>query len=507
MWVLAILPLVGFWTYGLFDLDEGIYAASLREMLERHTWITITYGGAPFYEKPILIYWAARMFHGVGLPSELALRLPSVLAAIGTYWMLFAFVRKRFGVEKASNAVLVLALSPLMVVMARMFTPDSLLLFFSTGAFLAFWESIKGGPKWRWLSALFLGFAVLAKGPFPLVIFAVLLLFVLVTMPERRSGLKGGWIVGTLIFMGVLSTWYVPVYLVEGQQFFREFILFQNLGRLQGGDTAHLGPFYYYFPIVIAMLLPFIFAIGVAWKKGRGTDLERYLWVWAVSVFLLFSIAGSKLPHYILPALSPIAILLGIHLGDLPEKSRWFPRVYGLLIGAGMIGASLTVEGLPVNLLPIGIIIFIVSTLVIFSDGIEKWRHPRFANSAIVVGAAMVSSVAIIGVPNYWEGSHGDIGQVARMLRDTNMPVFEYRNDGMGEKLTTSHPSLQWYLGHSTLSGNFLDQLYSKISTETIILSRKSRLGGWQLKALSKAGVTLSLTNVVGEYQIYRASR
>ena len=156
VWILAILPLVGFWSYGLFDLDEGIYAASLREMIERDSWITVTYGGAPFYEKPILIYWVARLFLGLGFSDEMALRLPSVLAAIWTYWMIFSFVRRRFGAEKASNAVLVLSLSPLMVVMARMFTPDSLLLFFITGAFLSFWESIKRGPRWRWLEEFFL---------------------------------------------------------------------------------------------------------------------------------------------------------------------------------------------------------------------------------------------------------------------------------------------------------------------------------------------------------------
>jgi 4-amino-4-deoxy-L-arabinose transferase-like glycosyltransferase len=39
-WVLAAcIPLIGWWSYGLFDLDEGFYAAVVAEMNRRGEWI------------------------------------------------------------------------------------------------------------------------------------------------------------------------------------------------------------------------------------------------------------------------------------------------------------------------------------------------------------------------------------------------------------------------------------------------------------------------------------
>src|SRR5262249_44035004 len=60
VWVFACLPLLGWWLTGLFDLDEGFYAAVTAEMNRRGEWITPYYNGQPWFEKPILLYWAAK---------------------------------------------------------------------------------------------------------------------------------------------------------------------------------------------------------------------------------------------------------------------------------------------------------------------------------------------------------------------------------------------------------------------------------------------------------------
>ncbi len=507
LWFLALLPLVGFWTYGLFDLDEGIYAASLREMIERNDWVSITYGGAPFFEKPILIYWLSRIFLVLGLPDSLALRLPSILAAIGTYWIVFRFVKPRFGVEKAYHSVMVLALSPLVVVMARMFTPDSLLMFFLTGSYLFFWESLKKGIRYRVLSLLFLGFAVLAKGPYPVVVFLLLVLLVAITMPDRRRMLREGWGFSILGFLLVIASWYLPVYLINGEAFFKEFIVYQNLGRFFGGDTAHLGPVFSYIPVLVLATMPFLFVVIRSFRNRHVSDLQKFLWWWVILIFLLFSLSGTKLPHYVLPILPPIAILFGIELTEMSERMRWGPRIYGFLLGFGMIGIGLSTPGLPVDFFLIGIVTTLILCFLTFSDGIGPIRNPSFSSHAISVAAAIICPIALIGIPQYWNQTHGDVKRIAIELKGKNKPIFEYRNDGMSEKMVTSQPSFQWYLGASTDSGNFLDQLYEASSEQILVISRRNRLGGWQLKALKLAGIELTLNQVVGEFQIYSSVR
>jgi len=76
--------MVGWWTYGLFDLDEGFYASVTGSMIRHHEWITPLYNGKPWFEKPILMYWLAKpsvMLFG----TEVGPRLPSVLCTIALY--------------------------------------------------------------------------------------------------------------------------------------------------------------------------------------------------------------------------------------------------------------------------------------------------------------------------------------------------------------------------------------------------------------------------------------
>ena len=55
--ILALIPLLGFWAYGLFDMDEGFYASVTSAMLRRKDWLIPYYNGQPWFEKPILLYW------------------------------------------------------------------------------------------------------------------------------------------------------------------------------------------------------------------------------------------------------------------------------------------------------------------------------------------------------------------------------------------------------------------------------------------------------------------
>ena len=99
-WAIAVLPLLGWWLYGLFDLDEGFYGSVVSEMNRRGEWITPYYNGHPWFEKPILLYWVAKPFM-MAFGDVVGPRLPSVLATIGTYGLVAWFVRRRWNDETA----------------------------------------------------------------------------------------------------------------------------------------------------------------------------------------------------------------------------------------------------------------------------------------------------------------------------------------------------------------------------------------------------------------------
>src|SRR5439155_1159727 len=126
----ALCGLCFFWrlgSYGLFDLDEGLYVAAAREMRLTGDLVTPRVNGEPFFEKPPLVYWsAALMFRLFGV-SELTARLPAALATTGLVFLVYVFGRRFFGRPSGLLAAAFFALSPLVLGAARELTTDAML--------------------------------------------------------------------------------------------------------------------------------------------------------------------------------------------------------------------------------------------------------------------------------------------------------------------------------------------------------------------------------------------
>lgn len=330
--LVAILPLLGWWLYGLLDLDEGFYAAVVGEMNRRGEWITPFYNGQPWFEKPILLYWLAKpclMVFG----DLIGPRLPSVLSAVGVFGLVIWSARRRLSEGTAALGVIILGSSLLFVAIGRMMMTDMPLVLTFSAAMLTFWESLVGDRRWRLATAALLGLAVLAKGPVALILFVPIAAWTFWREPELRPSFKGWWLLGTLLLAGVIAAWYVPAYLANGQLFVDKFLIEQNVGRFSGGDKAHTikaaWAYILYIPVIFVGMAPWSGWIFKAWpRKGGGTPFQRYLAAWAAIVFLFFSASSAKLPHYVLPVCVPLALLIGSYLaskwGELtPRKMAW----------------------------------------------------------------------------------------------------------------------------------------------------------------------------------------
>jgi len=74
---------------GLVGPDEPRYAAVAREMAESGDWVTPRLHGKPWFEKPVLYYWAAAAAFRLFGTGEFAARLPSALAALANLYTLW----------------------------------------------------------------------------------------------------------------------------------------------------------------------------------------------------------------------------------------------------------------------------------------------------------------------------------------------------------------------------------------------------------------------------------
>lgn len=343
--VIASLPLMGFWLYGVFDLDEGYYAAVVAEMNHRHEWITPYFGGHPWFEKPILLYWFAKP--AVALFGQaIGPRLPSVLATIALYATCGLYLRRRVGGEAGRWCVYVLATSLIVAAIGRLMITDALLDLCIVAAFLSFYESLSGRQSWRLATAFFLGLTVLAKGPYVLPLFAAVAIWTSAAEKEQRPKMVGYWVLGTLVLAATVSLWYVPAYRANGQTFIQKFLVEQNLQRFGGGDEAHRVPILLwpiYFPVILLVgMLPWSFDLFRSWPKAfrkEESAFNHFLARWVLVFLLFFTISGTKLPHYILPAVPPLAMLAGQSLAERRRFStKWF-TVHAFALGGALCGA------------------------------------------------------------------------------------------------------------------------------------------------------------------------
>lgn len=347
--VACIVPLLGFWTYGLFDLDEGFYGAVVADMIRLGDWVTPTLNGTPWFEKPILAYWLA-------IPSVQAFgeawgpRLPSVLCTLATTWALYSFAKRHMGKPVAQVAALLYSSNLLVVGIGRMMMTDAPLVLCLTLAMttLITWRS-KPAPGLGWkdwlLIGLSVGFGVLAKGPVALILFGGAFLLSSFLIPSFKGAWKSAWPFGLIVSFCVLATWYVPCYLQNGQSFVKDFLIDQNIGRFSGGDRAHSVPWWshpiYYLAILAIAALPWIALVGRRlfakwdflfqamaeendWPLDNSHDwVRKSLWIWGLVPLCFFTISGTKLPHYILPAVAPFTLILATALVQKDRARQW----------------------------------------------------------------------------------------------------------------------------------------------------------------------------------------
>jgi 4-amino-4-deoxy-L-arabinose transferase-like glycosyltransferase len=351
-------------TPGLFDADEPAYAQAGREMLETGDWITPHFSGRPRFDKPILFYWLITLSYRVLGVTEFAARFWSALAAVALVALLWWAGGRWFGPLAGFFAGLAFATNLLTALLARAAVTDMLLTLFVTAAILAGVEAIQAdsarGRHWARGGWMAMGLAVLVKGPVGLVIPGLALLGCLFVFRDLRTGLRRlmPWD-GLALFALITLPWYGLVLAANGRAFVEGFVIKHHLTRFTGVVSGHPGPIWYYVPVALVGFFPWSgflpqslwAAVSVARAREAKSPADRLLIAcacWAAGVFLLFSLAGTKLPSYLFPAFPALALLAGasaISNGKLTTDNRSMQGSDGRFSGVRypfFIGSRLT---------------------------------------------------------------------------------------------------------------------------------------------------------------------
>jgi 4-amino-4-deoxy-L-arabinose transferase-like glycosyltransferase len=358
----AFLFLYGLGQFGLIGADEPRYAQVAREMLERHDWITPTLGGQPWLEKPPLYYWQAMIVYRVFGVSDWAARLPSALDATFLVLAVYFFLRRFLPGFELDGALIVTA-SAGIVGYARAASMDMALAAAFTIGMLGWWAWRESGKR-SYLAVFYglMALGTLAKGPVALFLAAAVIVLYAAAARELRLVPKTFWLPGIALFCAIALPWYFAVQ-VRNPEFFREFIVEQNLGRFSRNLYHHPEPFWYYLPVTALALVPwtvFVTAAAVRrvrlwWDKRRlvrstAGDSENQFGVfaccWLIVPVVFFSISQSKLPGYVLPAIPAGGLLIAEYLHRHLEQSDAEPAMKGLVVLHALLAGSLIVPAL-----------------------------------------------------------------------------------------------------------------------------------------------------------------
>lgn len=309
----------------LWNPDEGKHASTTKDMVLSGDWVTPTYNGKNFYDKPILYNWLAAISFTVFGFTEFAARLPAALLGLGGVIITYLLGRKMFGAMAGFLGGVILATSPEYVILSRVVVHDISLAFFVTLSLYFFYLGFASAGHRRIYFLLCYassGFAVLAKGPIGAALPGLIIGLFLMLKGRLRflKDMQLGW--GTLVFLIVAAPWYILISL-KNSDYAGYFFLQQNLQNFLSSEIGHPEPFYYYIPILLGGFFPWSFFLPLALTRTLGVRLKAmddgslFLVIWLGAVFLFFSIASSKLPTYILPSFPAAALLVGVLWHDL----------------------------------------------------------------------------------------------------------------------------------------------------------------------------------------------
>jgi 4-amino-4-deoxy-L-arabinose transferase-like glycosyltransferase len=308
---------------GLMDPDEGRYAEIAREMLLLKDWLIPHLNLVPYLEKPPLVYWLTSLgFTAFGL-TEWAARLPSALAALAGVYLAFWLGRTLWGDDQGFWGAMVLSTCGGYVILARLLTLDMVFTFFlNLGIALGYLALSRVRPRlWPW-AYLSLALAVLVKGPVALVL-AGLIWIVVAFLRGRQAAWALICPVSWVLLAVVVLPWFVYV-AWRIPEFPHFFLWVQHVTRYLSGVSFHAEPWWYFGPVLLGLLLPWTGL--VPWALARRTSMDPgdriFLMIWTGVILAFFSVSGGKLATYILPALLPLALLVGEALAGLQSRDK-----------------------------------------------------------------------------------------------------------------------------------------------------------------------------------------
>ena len=168
-------------------------------------------------------------------------------------------------------------------------------------------------------------FGILIKGPVVVLVCGASIIAVSLADRDWRWLSRLHALTGFGLAVLIIAPWAIAIGIVSGGQFYQQSLGGDFATKLIGEQETHGGPYGYYAMLAHLTFWPGSLALlpGIVLGITRWREPAiRYLLLWAATAWLMFEIAPTKLPHYVLPAYPAIAALCAVWLTDAAASSR-----------------------------------------------------------------------------------------------------------------------------------------------------------------------------------------
>lgn len=372
----ALLFLYALGSHGLLEDNEARFFEISWEMERSGNWLVPHLNFIPHFHKPPGTFWLVGASLRLFGESEAAGRLPVALSALFCLGLLYRWALQEGDETLAARAVLILATSLQFWFMARMVLTDMFLAVSVTIAMYFAWRSRQTGRStdafgfWTAVAA-----STLFKGPVGLVVVFPVLGLTKWLDPEKKSwNLRSQ--VGLPWFLLLSLPWYLAVcYQFDG--LWQYFLGFQTAQRMLTTVHGRPGAWWFYAPALLAGLFPWSASLVLGVTKAiRSREVfDRFLLLWIAFPLLFFSLAGSKLPTYLLPIYPALALLLARAGRDATTLKKMALYTAASLAAFGSaIGLYLSAGAAPA-LIPAAKDLELVAALCLSSSIALWWRR------------------------------------------------------------------------------------------------------------------------------------
>jgi 4-amino-4-deoxy-L-arabinose transferase-like glycosyltransferase len=311
----------------LWDTDEALYTQIAREMATSGDYISTQWNGNTWFCHPPLYFWLVAVTAKIFGWTEFAARFPSALFGIFLMVLVYMFGKLLVNQRTGFYAALITGVTIQLWVQSRMALLDMPFLFFLVASvyffFLGFQKEDKRYYIGFWICA---GLSVVAKGPVGFVLPAFYVFFQILITGKWKELPKLLFSWGTPLFFLISVPWYWAMAEVYGQPFMEQVFGYFFFKRIYAPVMNQDGPWYYYIPFFLAGFLPWTAFIPLTFyflAKKFSDPRSKFLLSWIIFTFILFTIAGTKRPNYILFVYPALSIALGWALDSIVANGKF----------------------------------------------------------------------------------------------------------------------------------------------------------------------------------------